>query len=208
MVQVHVSDSDNDDVKHQQAKETFTIHKDIICYYSPFFDGAFNREFEEGVSQEVHLRDVQPACFSIFVDWLYSQTVTMIDLDTESLNEFECLVRLWVLADRLLLPRLQNATLRALAQTSLKLNRAPHTAYKYVYSNTADASPLRRYCTALYVMSCRNKSYVSELDSCPRQMLVDIINEMHERTDENKLPHPVTYLKTEGFVEFYVDEDN
>jgi hypothetical protein len=54
----------------------FTIHRDFICYYSPFFSAAFNGSFEEGQTQKMKLDDVDPQLFAILVNWVYIQEVS------------------------------------------------------------------------------------------------------------------------------------
>lgn len=52
------------------AKEKFTIHKDFLCHYSPYFEAAFNGPLEEGKTQSITLDNIQPAVFGMFVHWL------------------------------------------------------------------------------------------------------------------------------------------
>jgi hypothetical protein len=86
MVNIHVFDnSGNDDEESdndgtEEYKTTFPIHKAIVCHYSPFFDATFNGNFEEGTTQEIDLRDTEPAVFSVFVEWFYSQKVTVVKI--------------------------------------------------------------------------------------------------------------------------------
>jgi hypothetical protein len=35
----------------QGLEQTFLVHKEIICFYSHFFDAAFNGKFQEGKTQ-------------------------------------------------------------------------------------------------------------------------------------------------------------
>ncbi|TVY59622.1 hypothetical protein LSUE1_G009221 [Lachnellula suecica] len=63
-------------VSNDQDKDKFLVHKDFICHYSPFFDAAFNGNFEEGERQEMDFPGTKPVVFGIFVEWLYSQKVT------------------------------------------------------------------------------------------------------------------------------------
>lgn len=51
--------------------EKFVVHKDLICYASPFFDRAFNGAFLEGKTQQMKLPDVETSLFGVFVNWLY-----------------------------------------------------------------------------------------------------------------------------------------
>jgi hypothetical protein len=50
--------------------KTYRVHKNFICYYSPFFDAAFNGNFTEGDTQSMKLGDTCTEAFGIFVNWL------------------------------------------------------------------------------------------------------------------------------------------
>ena len=52
--------------------ETFTVHKEFLCNYSPFFDAPFNGNFLEGTTQHVD-PEVEPSVFAVFLDWIYTQ---------------------------------------------------------------------------------------------------------------------------------------
>ncbi|KAF8859756.1 hypothetical protein BDZ45DRAFT_350418 [Acephala macrosclerotiorum] len=55
--------------------------------------------------------EVEPRIFGIFVTWLYSQTIKDED---GNIPAPEKIVRLWIFADRILCPRLQNQAIVAL----------------------------------------------------------------------------------------------
>jgi hypothetical protein len=55
------------------SQDTFIIPKKLICYYSPFFEAAFNSPMVEGQTQLMKLDDVDFRIFEFFVHWLYTQ---------------------------------------------------------------------------------------------------------------------------------------
>ncbi|KAH8601680.1 hypothetical protein B0O99DRAFT_588866 [Bisporella sp. PMI_857] len=95
----------------KEEAESFQVHKNFITHYSPFFSAAFNGNFAEGESQKLELDDTEPAVFGSFVQWLYTQDI--VD-GKGSLPDQPTLVNLWILADKILVPRLQNQIIRAL----------------------------------------------------------------------------------------------
>jgi len=217
MVKINVSDrvNDSDDESEdgsecQGDKQTFLVHKKFICQYSPFFDAAFNGNFKEGTSQELDLQDTDPVAFSIFVDWLYTQTITSNPSDIDVPTELLMLVKLWVLADKLLIPRLQNETLAIFDERRSSTGRLGHGMRScfYVYENTSEGSPLRRYFS--YMASRRmeglgSRPLATDKFRCyPRDMLIDIIEEIRNPTgkigSEAKLPD-------EELQKFYVPEE-
>jgi len=52
----------------------FFIHKNVICYHSPFFAATFNGKFAEGTTQLMTL-DVDEEAFGVIANWFYSKVV-------------------------------------------------------------------------------------------------------------------------------------
>jgi hypothetical protein len=76
------------------------IHKEFICYYSPFFAVALNGDFEEGRTQTMKLCNVDPALFAIVVNWTYNTVVR--DNKDEEPDVLNC-SKLRILGDRFLI---------------------------------------------------------------------------------------------------------
>lgn len=55
------------------------------------------------------------------------------------------LFKLWVLADKLLIPQLQNSVLHKVQEICTGTNIIPTSSITYVYDNTHQGSPLRRW---------------------------------------------------------------
>jgi hypothetical protein len=83
-----------------------------LCKSSPFFDKAFNGDFWEAETQTMILEDIEPSIFGLFICWLYSGYVALrkVGLEgEETLTQTPVqLAKLWVIAERLVLPKLQN----------------------------------------------------------------------------------------------------
>ncbi|KAH7382020.1 hypothetical protein BKA64DRAFT_713263 [Cadophora sp. MPI-SDFR-AT-0126] len=177
-VTVHgVSEGIIDDTEDHH--QTFPIHKNHICHYSSFFDAAFNGNFAEAESQEVVLYEVQPPVFGMFVNWLYTQEIVMEDGEPPNVHG---LVHLWLLADRILVPSLQNQVINLIERTRQQKgnDRLPSELFPYIYKYTTAESALRLYlirvCSAPYLAQIKNtKNY-------PHQLLVDIINAIRDRS--------------------------
>jgi hypothetical protein len=86
----------------------FVIHKEFICFHSPFFSAAFKGNFEEGRTQTMKLDDVDPDVFAILVNWIYYRIINNAEKKTPDL--VTC-AKLWVLGDRFLMRKLQNDTM-------------------------------------------------------------------------------------------------
>ncbi|PVH71818.1 hypothetical protein DL98DRAFT_89832 [Cadophora sp. DSE1049] len=129
---------DEDETHHQ----SFPIHKNHICHYSSFFDAAFNGNFAEARSQEVDLYEVKPETFGIFVNWIYTQDVVSEDGEVPNVHG---LIHLWLLADRILVPSLQNQAIDLIERTRQQKgnDRLPSELFPIIYDNTNAESALR-----------------------------------------------------------------
>jgi len=132
-------------IDSKQLRHPFRIHQNYICHYSPYFKAAFTGNFTEAETQELQLEDVEGEIFGVFVNWLYTQTIEDEEAKVPSAHH---LIQLWVLADRLLVPTLQNQALLVLDKQRREGCR-PSLSYNFVYENTKDNSPLR-----LYIIEC------------------------------------------------------
>jgi hypothetical protein len=97
--------SATDNPSRMSREHKFLIHKDFICYYSPFFSAAFNGSFNEGRTQIMMLEDVDPRAFGILVNWIYTQGV---EIDNGTWPNLVTCAKLWILADRFLMRKMQN----------------------------------------------------------------------------------------------------
>lgn len=132
----------------------------FACDASPVLNAAFNSTFLEGSTKIYTLFDTDPEIFNRFVQWLYSKNFAsnILDSATKELHpnldmqkKFDAetlkLLQLWVLADKLLAPRLQNVVTEEIYVYWRKSYAyAKSTVWiPYVYANTLEDSPLRRF---------------------------------------------------------------
>ncbi len=86
------------------------------------------------------------------MQWMYSQKLVLSALrnpvsEDPAIAEKESgdLAMLWVLADKLGMPSLQNVALKAIAKIFDKYQRIVTQIFPYIENNTAADSPLRQY---------------------------------------------------------------
>ncbi|KAE8444329.1 hypothetical protein EG329_000639 [Mollisiaceae sp. DMI_Dod_QoI] len=197
IVKVHVRKNDDDYV-------TFTIHLNYICHYSPYFYAAFHGRFQEGEKQEMKMEDTDPLVFGIFVNWLYTQTIYT---EAGELPKCSTLVNLWILADHVLVPRLQNHALVSLDAARVSAKRIPARLFQRIYENTAPESPLRSYLIDYCVNTVRE---IATPESYPSQLLADIVNEtrMQMKAQLKSERRSTRWeLSTEDLAQYAVDED-
>jgi hypothetical protein len=87
------------------------------------------------------------------------------------------LINLWLLADLVLVPRLQNEAMWKLEEARLLRKRLPSRVLARAYEHTSKGSPLRRYIVRTWSKSRNCVDY----DKYPRELLVDIINSPNYR---------------------------
>ncbi|PVH71450.1 hypothetical protein DL98DRAFT_596956 [Cadophora sp. DSE1049] len=98
----------------------YTGEDEFACAYSPVLKTAFNSNFIEGQTQ-TYLEDIPIEAFRMLIKWFHTQKIERFDfadIDTDS-ADWETrgalaeehsvnLVHLWIVADKLLIARLQN----------------------------------------------------------------------------------------------------
>jgi hypothetical protein len=87
------------------------------------------------------------------------------------------LSNLWVLADKLLIPRLQNLAINSMEKSrqKLKIVATRPANLNYIYSNTSLESPLRRLVVHQCAANLDIAWFSKEGDQFPKKMLLDII---------------------------------
>lgn len=123
----------------------YTIYKEFACYHSPVLDKAFNGPFIEGQTKNITLDGFEyPSAFGLVQAWMLSPQTALQFLK----EDLSFLYIIWILADRLLMPKLQNAVINELNS----FGRHPlypmpkHDWLEWLVSNTApDAGIWRLY---------------------------------------------------------------
>lgn len=155
----------------------FTIHKQLLCDVSPYFEAALNGTFQEAKEQRISFPEDVVAVFEQFQAWLYFRTpLPNIDImDAPSAyNEWNVLVHLYVLADKFQIPTLQNAAIHGIIEGKCNTNQLQITLIPLVYQKTTTGSQLRK-------------------------LFVDIFVHMSHTQDKSKWFNP-------GYLKFYTQE--
>lgn len=185
-------------VSIDEDAETFLVYKDFLCYYSPFFDAAFNGGFQESSTQHLDLPDVCPKVFDAFVNWLYSQNVAS---ESKAKSQLALFVDLWLLGDRLLIPKLQNQALVAFDKLRVSLWTRHVAVYSRIYENTVHGSPLRRYITQIAASGFSINAPLRAPESHTRDLLLDMVDFMRTGLREDWIE-----FSEEGLEQFFVKE--
>jgi hypothetical protein len=174
------------------------VHKKFACNYSPVLKAAFTGNFMEGQTQTYTMEDTTEGAFTLLAQWFYTQK---LDGDLGGANVAgDNLARLWVLAERLLIPRLQNLAIDRIDEKRIECNCIYIGALQYVWDSTAPDSPLRRLFIHQCVWNLRSDVYRSSIDKFPKQMLAEICVLFEERTKSNA-------KFSRNMADFHVKED-
>ena len=110
-------------------------------------------------------------------------------LDKEQLR----LVKLWVLADKLLIPLLQNMTLDFLNEIRLESkNDTCSKCLEYVCANTSKDSGLRRWFVHRCAFRMDPNAFLNHPERFPQQMLLEIVTSLSEWSKSKHRPHTRT----------------
>ena len=154
------------------------VHKEFAVYHSPVLKAAFNSDFIEGQTQTYTLKEPSEITGRLLVHWLYFQQLDIIDHDDWELNgdsdEDLALMQLWILADKLIIPRLQNEVTRKMHQLALDEKYVPRNSLPYLYENTPKDSLLRRFVVDLCACYMKPETYSEEHEEFPKEMLLEL----------------------------------
>ncbi|TVY34189.1 hypothetical protein LSUB1_G007684 [Lachnellula subtilissima] len=172
--------------EHVKPK-TFIVHKEIACYHSLVLNAAFNSGFIEGQMQTYKLDDVSEGVFKLLVQWLYYQKLTLLpfdenwfpvsrDVEYSKILQDMNLVALYVLADRLAMPSLQDLILETIENLSDKTCAIPVGCLHYVYDNTPQGSQLRKFFVDMTGKQAEEEAFAPAKEHrLPRQFLLDLV---------------------------------
>lgn len=157
--------------KFQDNPKKFLVHKSFVCYHSPVLKAAFNSKFEEGETQTYKLADVTVPVFWLFVKWLYTQNLEELKTPKDHDN---ALIRLWILAEKFFIPRLQKNVIDALEQFRKPTKTLTSNEFVYVYENTSVDSPLRKLLVHQCVWNLAHTAFKNSSSQFPQEMLIGI----------------------------------
>ncbi|KAE9376527.1 hypothetical protein N431DRAFT_452942 [Stipitochalara longipes BDJ] len=159
------------------AQEEFRVHKNVITYFSPFFDAAFNSNFIEGQTQTMTLEDIEAPIFGLFNNWLYIRKVEREDGNALQLIEY---AKLWSLSQRFLIPKLQAYLLKAIENTHPSTDASSGSTlkdfqhYAYVVAKQQEDSDLKEIAVKKTLSSLKQNNIDEIIDNLPEGMLVEV----------------------------------
>ncbi|TVY41600.1 hypothetical protein LOCC1_G007764 [Lachnellula occidentalis] len=158
-----------------EKEEKFIVHKQFACHYSPVFKAAFESGFIEGQTQTYKLEDVEPKVVQLLVQWFYTQKLDIeVNMAQNAQEAFLLAVSLWALADKLLLPGLQNEVVDWIDRVCTEEVFFPTHCLKHVYDCTGAGSLLRKLFIVQTAHYMPSSWYTTEAKYFPQEFLVDL----------------------------------
>jgi hypothetical protein len=190
------------------VRETFMVHKEHACRYSPVLDKAFNSTFKEGETQTYSMDDTTVEAFRMFVQWVYSQKLNVLvhngatslalqQLQNDSsdhmsacMKETNNLLKLWVLAEKLIVSPLQDVVINQFNIIRQACVGAFEVQLNYIYANTSEESLLPRFVVQIVAWSPQ-MDYKKFAVLYPKEFLLDLVMVFHSavpaRTQTKKM---------------------
>jgi hypothetical protein len=167
--------------------DIYRVPTDIACQQSVYFNAMINGPAPK---QSIHMGGSSLYTVLLLLEWLYHQTTTIRTFSGDFISEHEtkdaktvayfhdqsALFQLWVVADKLSIPALQNSALSQLDKVIKKSGLDIIFSVLFVYANTSKRSELRRYLLAVIAIEARTEFFENEFfhSRFPREFLVEM----------------------------------
>ena len=135
---------------------------------------AFNSNFVEGQTQTYKLDDITNDTFTLFVQWIYKQTLENPTEASEISKHWAALTRLWVLAEKILIPHLQNQVLTNFDEYRKSIHNISTSEIPFIYENTKVGSPLRILIVNHCAWHIQSSVFQNHPAHFPKEMLLDL----------------------------------
>ena len=106
-------------------KTQFYLSKRLLCATSDYFKTALKGDFKEGKENSIYLEDCSSKIFTLFVDWLYSNSDFYMGTLKNSGQFYPTCLKLCLLALRLLTENFQNELIDEMVKYSCAFNEEP-----------------------------------------------------------------------------------
>lgn len=139
-----------------EMRESFIVHENLIRS-SSFFDKAMSGEWKESSQRTIQLPDDEPGIIKLYIHWLYCGTLPVICGKPYG-KEYTFLVKAYILGDKLLDTKFQNAAINAIVERSVTPYKDGIWYYPcgslmtYVYDNSNESDRIRDLFVDLYAM--------------------------------------------------------
>ncbi|KAK5159717.1 hypothetical protein BJ546DRAFT_950332 [Cryomyces antarcticus] len=178
------------------GNDEFSVHEELVCASSPFFEAAMKPHWKEAKDRLVELPEDTAEIFGIYIQWLYTKGIASLPEDPSSdsfLGEgYSLLASAYVLGEKLQDIAFKNDVVDAIMAESFNLNPNGQRLFpgchhiKIIYDGTPKSSLARRLLVDMYV---RHGTGTWISDSCttlPRDFLVDLAIAQYQHRTNSK----------------------
>ena len=156
------------------SQETFMVHKELVSFYSTFFEATFDSDWVEADSGVIQLPDDSSAVLEIFQEWLYTQHLT---LKAYQKYDYYLLAKLVIFADKIGASSFYNKTIDALRCCLIDGEEYPDGAFvSDVYDQTSVKSSLRRLLVEFYAYDEMGDQFLKDPNSWPPIFLAQVFH--------------------------------
>lgn len=177
--------------------ETLSAHAPVLSSSSLFFEKALSGKWEESNIDTLKLPEVEPDIFAIYLHWLYFGTLPVLHNasgpGSDPGNEDLELAKAYVLGDRLIDTKFQNAVVSAIVEKNsanlLSINNwcPSGEVIEYVYNNTHESAKIRKLFVDLYVQRCQ-ASWLQDSphkEKLPQPFLLELVTRLIDRPPQS-----------------------
>lgn len=86
------------------SKVSYSLHKDLLCAHSPFFENCLRSNFLEKQKDQVELPEDSAEVFEHFINWIYREDA----IKPTDQSSLELAIHTYVFADKLCMPAFKN----------------------------------------------------------------------------------------------------
>ena len=157
------------------------MHKKLLCDTSGFFRAALNGNFQESQNQAIEMPEDDAEVFCYFQYWAYTGAI-----EQKPRNRLEIpwriLAGVYIFAEARCIPALQNAAIDVLISKHQAFPRAPIEEYGYIYENTAEKSPVRKFLAEWAAhRGCLSKDWFHDRTLYPIDFTIDLCLALYDR---------------------------
>lgn len=154
-----------------KVQRRYCLHKKLLCYYSTFFDAAFNGAFQESMSSQLKLPEEEAGVFDIFVHWLYRGSLPTCWPGMSVATPSDCF-SIYAMGEKWFIPRLQDEVCNRVRIWFDDDELPSSSFFNLLYEATSPGCKLRQF-------------FVKRLIYCAlRKKEPDIINSILEQNGE------------------------
>jgi hypothetical protein len=141
-------------VGKDESKKIFQVYAILLSTHSEYFATGLRTNCSEGQGKVFNLPDEDPAVFGYVIEWILTGKIVenlrdpkMERCSGDVGNEpaLDHLHALWILADSLLMPALQNYVIERISTRQEASNTLSNYEFPMIFEKCPLGSPLRRY---------------------------------------------------------------